>query len=92
MSDKRNYRIRYRVEEWNKPIVGPVKSIAPGLSVASDYGYADKLLVASILVLKNGSHSVALFDSESRCGKPSKELLTMIRQQIDHHLEHHLDE
>lgn len=88
------YKIRYFIEDWNKPIPPEEKKktvkVMPGVSVSgSNLGYADALFIASIVRDDDGKASVLLLDSDSQSGRPSKEMLVDIRDQIDHQLKHH---
>jgi hypothetical protein len=87
----KNYRFRYKVERWEKPPQGVGERVRPGLRVSQDdHGYADGLFIASLVEQENGTTSIALLSSEGNPeGKPSKELLQLIRDQIDHYLEKH---
>lgn len=93
MADMRDYKVRYSVELWNKPVpsTAVLCQAIPGVKVAEgDYGYADQVFVASIICGDDGEPlSVLLIDSESG-GRPSRKMLELIRAQIDHHLKHHV--
>lgn len=84
MGSVRNYKIRYSVESWNKPVEGESVQKRPGIRVNNtDYGYTDQLFLVSIV-----GESVLMLDSLSG-GPPMRETLLMVRDQIDHYLEHH---
>ncbi len=89
----RDYALRYLLEfePWGKPAGPRTPTPIPGVSVSeTPYGYADELMVFSVLRGPDGAiSSVALFDSVSGCGRPSRELLEAARDQIIHHLEKH---
>jgi hypothetical protein len=89
----RLYKIRYMVEEWNKPAGSKTrKTEFDGIKVSTDnYGYTDELLVASILHDEKGEiKSIGLFSSEGRL-MPSRKLLEAVKSQIEHQLEHHAE-
>lgn len=96
--DKRTYAIRYLVDGWNKPV--PAKDangehVCDGVRISnSNYGYTDTLLVCSVIRDDVTNEIVSIFfaDSDSMVGKPSRELMTAIRDEINHYLEHHCDE
>jgi hypothetical protein len=87
----RKYRVRYKVQLWNKPVVSETRQGPPGVKVSKDdYGYTDEILVVSILKDGEGkTTSMAFFDSVSCNGQPPREMMEEIRDQIDHYLEHH---
>ena len=87
----RPYRIRYTVEPWGKPTELPKERVAPGIARSGGkYGYADDVFVASILRdEKGGIASILLMSSEPGPGRPSRELLEAVRDQIIHQLECH---
>lgn len=96
----RKYAVRYMVETWDKP---PQKDDTKGtvrletregvelpIRVSnSDYGYADRLFVASV-VMSGSRPNVLLLDSTQGEENLSREFLEMIRDQIEHYLEHHV--
>ncbi len=88
---KRKYAVRYEVEPWGKPVRVPTANVQPGVRVTSDNsGYCDLLFVGSVLL--NDAEEIAsvlLLSSES--DGLSRRLLEAVRDQIDHHLEHHAD-
>jgi hypothetical protein len=92
MSDG-NYAIRYRVEDWNKPRENvEEKPIRPGIIVSKDdYGYTDRLFLASIIYGdgEDREPSVMLLDSVDG-PTPSKEILELIKGTIEHYLKHHV--
>lgn len=93
MSD-RTYRVRYSVEPWDNPPQGQGRLVEDGsVRVMDDkYGYSDEILVVSFLTKLTGEYdSIALFDSESGCGRPSRKMLEAAKAQIEHQLEHHCD-
>ncbi len=92
----RVYKCRYLAEPWNKPI--PTDTLLTRMEVNDNsavvtnngYGYSDEILVVSMLNDKEGNvSSIALFDSVSKCGRPSKEMITEIRDYLNHYLEAH---
>lgn len=88
----RSYRIRYHVEpEWNGPPAIECKQTEiAGIRVSPDnFGYADSLFVASILKDHHGTvSSVLLMDSETGA-HPSREILEIVKREIEHYLEQH---
>lgn len=90
----RNYHIRYKVEQWDKPVPESIRStatkVASQVSVSSnDYGFCDDVFIASIIRNKEGEVvSVLLLDSISE-GSPDRKTLELIKTQIEHHIEHH---
>ena len=88
MADKQRYKIRYRVEvgDFAKPDDDTLTLVRPGIRVSNDAGYADQLFVASIVEM-DGRESILLLSSE---GKPSREMLLKVREQINHYLEEHV--
>lgn len=92
MSDEKVYGVRYRVEHWNKPAENKGKKVANLVRVSDDdHGYADVLFLASIVFDDDGQFSILLMDSMNG-PKPSRRILEAVRYQIDHHLEHHMEE
>ena len=93
MSSKRQkYAIRYSVEPWNKVIPAALgRSVAPGVRMTgTNYGYTDAIFLASIIKTEDGKiDSIVLMDSESGA-YPSRDMLLVIKAQIEHHLECHL--
>jgi len=89
---KRRYKLRYRIEPWDGPPEGPTKNtVVPGVKVAEDYGYTDRLFLASIILDADGNAaSVLLLDSVDKTS-PGREVLELVRDQINHHLEHHTE-
>jgi hypothetical protein len=87
---KHKYGVRYKVEDWNKPRPAGGKQVQAGITVSDDdHGYADAVFVASIVRKPNGeTESVLLLDSDSG-GLPTREMLLLIREAIDHQLECH---
>lgn len=88
----RTYGVRYCVEPWNKP-PGCLSRERPfpGVRVSDDnHGYADALLVASILRDEEGIASILLLATEGG-PNPPRELLEAVRNAITHHLEHHCE-
>jgi hypothetical protein len=88
------YRIRYRIEEWNKPAEDlEAKAVQPGIRKSTtDYGFADEVLVASILNYGTPDVTVLLVDSVSMACNPPRELLVLVRDVINHFLEEHCAE
>ena len=86
------YKIRYMVQDWNKPRENQGKQVLPNVRVSdTNYGYADSLFVVSIMNDDAGNPaSFLLLDSETM-GMPSREMLLQIRAQIDHCLKEHSD-
>lgn len=83
------YKIRYSVEPWNKPVPVATREVVPGIRTAKgDYGYTDVLFLASVMLDEDGEIGSVLL-LESGRGSPSRKLLEVIRDQINHHLEHH---
>lgn len=96
MSEEHNYRLRYRVDPWGKPLEGIPKQIIPGITVMSNngnWGYTDDLLMVSVVRLEDGSiESLLLLTSEEAARDalhPTPELLKEVRDYIDHWLERH---
>lgn len=88
------FKVRYSVEPWNKPVpnIENSKLESPGIRTVSDkYGYTDVLFLASCLQDDDGNiDSILILSSEdSSKPRPSRELLEAVRDQINHHLEHH---
>lgn len=85
------YRVRYSVEigKFDKP--KDTTRIAPGVTASPDnFGYADDLFVASIINGDSDSESILLLSTEgTKDCKPSRAMLTKIRDLIDHYLEEH---
>ena len=88
----KNYAIRYLIEPWNEPRLAGSRLIRKGLRVSDDnHGYADAIFLASIIKDDSGEvESVLLLSSESVNGKIGKEMLLLVRDHIDHCLEHHV--
>ena len=83
------YRIRYSIEvgDFIKP--ESVTKVRPGINLsADDYGYADELVVVS-LVGAPGKRSFLVVSTEDGGGPPLPETLRELRDYIDHQLEHH---
>jgi hypothetical protein len=92
MTEDQSYKIRYLIEPWGKPRDVPTREVTPGVRVAigSNYGYTDLLFVVSVIMTDEGEvGSVLLMDSENGLN-PSRKVLEMVRDQINHHLEHHV--
>lgn len=91
MSKKRNYGIRYSVEEWNKPPENVAEKVAPGITVSNDnYGYTDDIVVVSILKDEFGEiGSMALFSNLMRDKKIPKDVLERLKEEVEHYIKHH---
>lgn len=77
------YRVRYFVEEWNKPVPQEDMGgkISEGIRMSkSNYGYTDTLLLVSI-VENEGAASVMLLDTSTR-GQPSLHNARLAHQAI----------
>lgn len=91
MAEKKEvYKIRYLIEPWGKPANSDGKKVLPGVIKSRDnYGYADDIFLASIIRDEKGNvTSIMLIDSVSGA-YPSRDMLEMIRDQIDHYLDEH---
>ena len=85
----KTYKVRYMFEHGEFSPQSGSDRIMPGMRVSHDeYGYTDRFLVASIIACTDGTWSVALVSPEGGLC-PSREILELVRDQIDHHLEHH---
>jgi hypothetical protein len=92
----RDYRMRYTIEgdgPYSLPEHNKGTRIQEGLRVSdTDYGYADDVLLVSIMRESDGSiESMLLLTSEDGRDprRPSPELLREVRAMIDHYLETH---
>ena len=86
------YQYRYFIEKGEWPPPENREVIIPGkLSVCrdSDFGYADDLLVVSLVGFED-DRSYLILSTEDGGGPPSRELLLEIRQHIDHYLAEHV--
>jgi hypothetical protein len=80
--------VRYTVERWGRLPAETSEQVRSGVRVSqNDAGYCDQLFLASI-VRDGAAVSVLLLDSEGG-SKPSREILLLVKQQIEHHLEKH---
>lgn len=81
---KRDYRIRYLIEEWNKPPEQVEdEPIAPGVRCSkTDYGYADNVVIVSIVKCKHGAEDLMFLSSET-LAEPTTERLLSLRAAID---------
>jgi len=84
------YAVRYLVEQWNKPRPEGGKKVRDGIVLSDDnHGYADAVFVASVMKTDDGEiGSILLLDSDNG-HLPSRTMLEAVRDQINHHLEHH---
>lgn len=83
-----NYKVRYLVEPWSAPRTEEVVEVMPGIQVSkSNYGYTDRLFLASIIDEGDGL-DVMFLDTEDG-PYPSREILELIKDRIDHYLECH---
>lgn len=94
VSPVKNYKIRYMVENWDKPTDTESDKdsieVRPGVVVSgNDYGYADRLFLASFVEQGNKT-SVLLLDTVEG-PHPSRETLERVRDAINHHIEHHCE-
>jgi hypothetical protein len=99
--DPRSYKVRYFCERWGKPPLQrdigteeerEARRVAPRVTPSkTDYGYTDTLVLVSILrnQMTGEVESIALFDTDSGNGQPSRDLLEDVSEAIDHYLEHH---
>lgn len=91
----RAYRRRYCIEDWDKPIPIPTlvtrqRKTHNVSAVEGNWGYTDDVIIVSVLRDENGEvESVGFFDSVSLCGRPPRELMEKLRDQVIHYLEHH---
>lgn len=91
----RTYAVRYSVSPWRKsvPIENEGRKVGiPNVTVSDDqYGYTDTLFAASILRGGNGEvESIFLVDTDTSI--PTREMLLMVRDAIDHQLEFHTED
>ena len=92
--DNRRYKFRYMIENWDGPpagddLTGSVKVRNGIRASATNYGYTDDLLLMSVTKDEFGQpESILLLDSTDG-PNPSRELLELARDQIEHHLRHH---
>jgi hypothetical protein len=81
------YAFRFLMEPWDKPPAGESQQVRPGIRVSKDdYGYADDLIIGSIVRNAIGAESFAIFSTLG--SPPPKEVLEKFRDQINHYLEH----
>ena len=89
---KERYNYRYQIEKWGKAVIDELREdrLPTGdIQVRGNHGYADELFIASILTNDEGQIvSVLLLDTVSGA-TPTREMLTMIRDQCNHQLQHH---
>lgn len=90
----RKYKIRYLVEDWNKPPdwvdVAATRASIPGVKVSNtDYGYTDRLVVASVIEHPDGTPASVLLCDSKTGGPPDREILEALLKQVQHQIQHH---
>lgn len=92
----RKFALRYFIDnEWNKPPLVKPPEVPTGRVDPSgefNYGYADRLFLASIAYENEGKgekvSSILLMDNRDGL-EPSREILEKIKEAIEHYLEEH---
>jgi hypothetical protein len=90
----RKYKIRYFMEFWDKKPdwvdIAATRAVIPGVRPSNtDYGYTDRLVVASIIENPDGTPASVLLCDSKTGGPPDREILEVLAKQIQHQIEHH---
>ena len=97
MSKNHKYKVRYLIDaDWNKEVPDREqgKRVAPGIRPSrGPWGYADDVLLMSIMRNKDGEvESVLFVDTSTMSIHPSRRILVEAYAAIGHYLEKHCQE